>query len=262
MNMNSNLSFYGFNFGRNSVHTARTIMLAELKGLLDYVNNPEAEKTEYLRAIDEENCLGKRSGKTRLLTYRHLSELYGLDPALTLFRSLLFFWYRDPDGQSLLALLCAYARDSLLRATVPFIQKFTPGASVTREALEAYIDDLEPGRFSPATLKSTAQNINSSWTKSGHLRGRKHKVRSIAMATVGSVSYALLLGYLAGIRGQSLFSSEYIKLLDCTSGHALELAEEASRSSWITCKRIDEVVEVLFPNVINPQEMERLHEQG
>ena len=230
--------------------------------LLAYVNNPEAGKADYFRAVDEENCLGKRSGKTRLLTYRHLTELYGLDPAMTLFRSLLFFWYRDPGGQPLMALLCAYAREGLLRATAPFILNFTPGTPVAREALEAYIDELEPGRFSPATLKSTAQNLNSSWTKSGHLRGRKNKIRSTAKATAGSASYALLLGYLAGIRGQSLFNSEYVKLLDCPGEYALELAEEASRRGWITINRIGEVIEVLFPKIIRTGEMELPREQG
>jgi len=256
MNRSHHLYLYGFNFGRNSVHTARTIMLDELRMLLAYVNNPEAGKADYLRAIEEENCLGKRSGKNRLLTYRHLTELYALDPAVTLFRSLLFFWYRDPDGQPLLALFCAYARDVLLRATAPFILKFTPGLSVTREALETYIDELEPGRFSPVTLKSTAQNINSSWTKSGHLSGRKYKIRSTATATAGSVSYALLLGYLTGIRGKSLFSCEYVKLLDCLAEHAVELAEEASRRGWITINRIGDVIEVLFPKIIRIEELE------
>ena len=171
-------------------------------------------------------------------------------------------WNRDIDGQPLLALLCTFARDSIFRSTAPFILKFPEGATITRESLEEFIDAQEPGRFSKATLKSTAQNINSTWTKSGHLYGRARKVRSRANPTAGSVSYALLLGYLAGSRGQALFQTEYTKLLDCTFDKAIELAESASRKGWIVFKRVGDVIEVLFPNLINQEEMEWLREQS
>lgn len=259
---NHQLSRFGFNFERSGAHTSRTMMLEELRALLTYVDRPEAEKSDYLQVIDVENCLGKRSGKTRRLTYRHLVDLYSLDRANVLFRGLLYFWNRDIDGRPLLALLCTVARDSIFRSTAPFILKFPEGATITRESLEEFIDAQEPGRFSKATLKSTAQNINSTWTKSGHLHGRARKVRSRAHPTAGSVSYALLLGYLAGSRGQALFQTEYIKLLDCTFDQAIELALDASRKGWILFKRLGDVIEVLFPNLINQEEMEWLREQS
>ena len=256
------LSRFGFSFERGGAHTSRTMMLEEMGILLTYVDQPEAEKSDYLQAIDDENCLGKRSGKTRTLTYRHLVNLYSLDRTNVLFRALLYFWNRDIVGQPLLALLCTFARDSIFRSTAPFILKFPEGATITRESLEEFIDAQEPGRFSKATLKSTAQNINSTWTKSGHLYGRARKVRSRANPTAGSVSYALLLGYLTGVRGQSLFQTEYTKLLDCTFDKAIELAENASRKGWIVFKRVGDVSEVLFPNLINQEEMEWLREQS
>lgn len=259
---NKQLSRFGFRFERGGAHTSRTMMLEELGALLTYVDQPEADKSAYLQAIDDENCLGKRSGKTRTLTYRHLVDLYSLDRTNVLFRALLYFWNRDIHGQPLLALLCTYARDSIFRSTAPFILKFAEGATITRESLVEFIDSKEPGRFSEATLKSTAQNINSTWTKSGHLYGRSRKVRSRANATAGSVSYALLLGYLSGVRGQALFQTEYTKLLDCSFDKAIELAEEASRKGWIVYKRLGDVIEVLFPNLINQEEMEWLREQS
>jgi len=252
---NNGLIRFGFSFKRGGTHTSRTMMLEELRALLSYVEFSEAGKSDYRRAIDDENCLGKRSGKTRTLTYRHLVDLYSLDPSVTLFHALLYFWQRDPSSQPLLTLLCTYARDPVFRISAPFILKFPEGATITREGLEAFIDGKEPGRFSKATLKSTAQNINSTWTKSGHLTGRAHKVRTRAAPTVGSVSYALLLGYLNGVRGESLFRAEYAKLLDCSFGKAVELAIDASRKGWIMFKRVGNVIEVLFPNLINAQEM-------
>lgn len=238
------------------------MMLEEFGALLAYVGRSEADKSDYLQAIDVENCLGKRSGKTRTLTYRHLVDLYSLDRTNALFRVLLYFWNRDLDGQPLLALLCSYARDSIFRSAAPFILKFPEGTTITRESLEEFIDAQYPGRFSKATLKSTAQNINSTLTKSGHLYGRARKVRSCANPTAGSVSYALFLGYLTGTRGQALFQTEYAKLLDCTFNQAIELAEEASRKGWIVFKRVGDVMEVLFPNLINQKEMEWLREQN
>ena len=253
---------FGFRNQRSGVHLARTMMLEELRLLLSFVDDPQADKSIYVQAIENENCLSKRSGNTRSLTARHLSDLYGLDPSITIFHALRFFWKRDPDGQSLLALLCAYARDSILRSSAAFIQNHSPGQIVSRQALEKFIDHQEPGRFSKATLKSTAQNINSTWTQSGHLKGRAKKVRTQAQATPGSVSYALLLGYLNGARGESIFKTEYAGLLDCSFYRLIELATEASQKGWIVFKRLGEVIEVLFPNVLSEKEMEWIREQN
>jgi hypothetical protein len=258
----NNLKRFGFSYERGGVHTARTIMLTELRALLLYVDKADTAKAEYLAAIQTANCLGKRSGKTRMLTYRHLVDLYALDPCFMLFRSLRFFWTRDIDGQPLLATLCAYSRDPIFRATAPFILEFQEGATVSRVALEEFIENQEPGRFSKATLKSTAQNINSSWTQAGHLSGRVRKLRSRAVATPGAASFALLLGYVSGLRGESLLKSDFTRMLDCSFEKTIELAEDASRRGWISLKRVGQVVEVLFPNLITAQEMEWLREQN
>ena len=259
---NKKLERLGFSYERGGVHTARTMMLAELRALLSFVDVADAARADYLEAIQTANCLGKRSGKTRTLTFRHLADLYALDPSLLVFRALRFFWQRDVDGPPLLAALCAYSRDPLLRATAPFVLGFQEGATVTREAMEEFIDAQEPGRFSKATLKSTAQNINSSWTQAGHLAGRVRKVRARGVATPGTVSLALLLGYVSGLRGESLLKSDFTRMLDCSFEKTIELAEDASRRGWISLKRVGQVVEVLFPNLITAQEMEWLREQN
>jgi len=262
MTGNDRLARFGFCFKRGGAHTARTMMLAELEEVLAYVDDPDAGKSEYRQAVVDENCLGKRSAKTRAITYNHLVELYGLDPSFLLFRSLLFFWKRDIAGRPLLALLCTYARDGVFRSSAPQVLQSAEGTTIARETMEAFIDDLEPGRFSAATLKSVAQNINATWTRSGHLTGRAKKVRTRAVPTSGAISYALLLAYLTGHRGASLFQSEYIALLECSFENALELAEDASRKGWIVFKRVGDVMEVLFPALITKQEMEWIREQN
>jgi hypothetical protein len=76
------------------------------------------------------------------------------------------------------------------------------------------------------------------------------------------VSYALFLGHLCGVRGEALFSTEFARLLDCSSGRSVELAEEASRRGWIVFKRVGKVMEVQFPNLLTTQEREWIHEQN
>lgn len=250
----------GFSYKRGGAHSSRTIMLAELHTLLASVDSPTATRAEYREAIEATNCLGKRSSKTRTLTFRHLADLYGLAPDLFVFRSLRFFWERDPDARPLLAMLCAYTRDPILRSCAPHILQAELGSTVGRATLETRINEQEPGRFSAATLQSTAQNINASWTQAGHLSGRARKVRTRASATPGAAAYALLLGYVSGLRGQFLLDSDFTRILDCPRGRTIELAEQASRRGWITLKRAGTVVEVLFPRLLTSEEMEWLRE--
>lgn len=262
MTKKNKLKKFGFSFPAGSAHVSRTMMFAELGTLLDHFNASDSSRAEYIRAIVEDNCLAKRTDKNRIISKRYLLELYSLDPNMLLFRSLLFFWKRDPGGRHLIALLCAYARDPLLRASAKYVLPLDEGVSATRESMEEFLDSLDPGRYSPGKLASNAKNLNSTWTQSGHLNGRTRKIRSKATPTAGCLSYALLLGYLTGIRGRALFTSEYVKLLDCSLEKAVELAEEASRKGWIVFKRVGDVIEVLFPNLINEQELEWLREQS
>jgi hypothetical protein len=241
---------------------SRTIMLSELRQLFEAVPDTSASHDCYVHCIEQENCLRKRSSRTRLLTTRHLSDLYALRPETTVFRTLRYFWQRDSEGRALLALLCAYGRDPLLRTSAPYVLDLHEGQPFSRTLLEAHLEEKYPGRFSKATLRSTSQNLASSWTQSGHLAGRVKKVRTAVTATAGVTAYALLLGFLAGARGEGLFTTEYARLLDCTTERAMELAGISSGRGWLTFKRIGQVVEVLFPVLITEREMEWIREQS
>lgn len=252
----------GFSFEKGGAHIARTMMFEELAALLAH-GNPEAATSEaYTLAIEKDNCLGKPSGRARQLTRRHLVSLYALDPGVLLFRALRYFWQRDEIGRPLLALLCAYARDAVLRGSAPFILDIPQGKTITREETQVFFERTFPGRFSPATLKSVAQNINGTWTRSGHLKGKVIKVRTRPPVTAAAAAYALLLAYSSGGRGMNLFVSEYVKLLDCGRERAIELAEEASRRGWLVFKSIGDVVEVQFPKLLSAEEKELVREQA
>ena len=74
-----------------SAHASRTMMLDELTLLLDTVED-DASQERYQDAIVEQNCLGKRSERTRILSFRHLVDLYALEPNTIVFRALRYFW--------------------------------------------------------------------------------------------------------------------------------------------------------------------------
>src|SRR5690348_14662137 len=96
----------GFRWGEKGTHTSRTIMLDELRAVLASCR-PDATRADYLRAIHEDNCLGKRTAATRKLSSQRLSELYALDPDVPLFWVMRRCWYADRAGQAVLGLLLA-----------------------------------------------------------------------------------------------------------------------------------------------------------
>jgi len=245
----------GFRVGPSGVHIGRTIMLDELRTLLSCVPSPDAQREDYIKAIVENNCLGKRSQKNRELSARHLMTLYSLDSSVATFQALRYFWIRDVCSQPRIALLSAYSRDGLLRMSAPYVLSLKEGEVLDRAAFKEFLDKKASGRLSGFCLEGLVRNVCGTLIRSGHLH-RAGKARSKAVATEGSVSYALFLGYLCGARGEALFSTEFAKLLDCSSARMIELAEEASRRGWINFKRIGNVMEVQFTNLLTAQERE------
>jgi hypothetical protein len=123
-----------------SVHTSRTMMLQELRLLLDSVD-ADAPASRYVAAIMDDNVLGKPTRSTRQRTAKHLIELYALDPNFTLFRLLRHFWAADAASQPMLAFLVACARDPLLRASTPFLFTIPLGQTVLPEAIADYLHE-------------------------------------------------------------------------------------------------------------------------
>lgn len=251
----------GFKTNAGGAHASRTIMLAELGLLLDACP-AEAAQAEYRQAAVDLNCLGKRSASTRMLTWGHLVDLYGVSPEQLVFRGLRWFWARDIEGRPLVALTAALARDGLLSSIAPEVWSVPIGTTVLRESVETVITGKFPDRFSPATLKSVAQNINATLTQAGHLSGRVRKLREQARPTAGSVAYALLLGYASGARGPELFQTRFMKAQDVPVAVCIELAGEASRKGWLEFKRVADVMEAAFPRLIRPEEEAEIREQA
>lgn len=246
-------SRFGFRSGEKGSHTSRTMMLAELRLLLDHCR-PEATRSEYVSAICEDNCLGKRTAATRKASNQRLSELYALEPEVPLFRIMRRFWYADPSGQAILAMLLAMARDPLLRATAPSILKTQPGEELAKPQLVDAISRTVGSRLSESTLDKVVRNAASSWTQSGHLGGHRRKIRQKVDPTPITVAYALLLGYLAGIRGQALFESLWARVLDAPPNELTHLAVGARRLGLLDMTQSGGVVEVSLTRLLTQDE--------
>lgn len=250
---------FGFKFGQNGAHSARTMMLSELTQLFN--NRPaEAQPADYRDDVEMVNILHKPTSRARSLTWRHLVDLYGMDTAIPLFRIFRQFWETETEARPLLACQMALARDPILRSSKEKILSLQIGERLTREEMEQVYRDQFPNRFSPAMLKSLAQNVNGTWTNAGYLDGRSKKHRSEPQVYPVNVAFALLLGYLQGASGNRLFTTEWTAALDCRQERLLELARQASYRGLIDFKHSSEVVEITFPNYLTKDEELLLHE--
>lgn len=250
---------FGYRFGRNGPHASRTMMLTEISFLLARVNET-AGRSEYQQEVVEFNALGKPTKKARELTFRHLTDLYGLDPALPVFRVFRQLWCLDEPARPILALMMALVRDPLLRSSQTFMLTKHAGESIKREEMEALLTKDDPDRFSPASLKSFAQNINGTWTQAGFLAGRAHKTRVVPCVTATNVTFALFLGYLEGLSGQRLFTSSWMNLLPGSPDDLVAYANSAANRGQIVFMNAGGVKEVRFPGFLLPEEEKWLHE--
>ncbi len=259
MGYHTRMALLGFRAGRSGAHASRTIMLNELRALLDAAPM-DAGKPDYIRLVLDDNLLGKGTAKSRKLTLKHLVELYGLDDKLCLFRVFRRLWQQDVQARPVLALTLALARDPLLRLTRPLILARQPGEPLTRTEVEDVLYKADPGRFSAASLKSFAQNINGSWTQAGFLQGRVRKIRTQPPVTPVNLTFALFLGYLEGLRAQRLFSTDWVRLLYGSSDEPLTQAKSASRRGLLVFMNAGGVMEVRFPGYLTPEEEGWLYE--
>lgn len=241
----------GFKAGAKGAHSSRTMMLNDL-GAVFAATDATAQRKFYVAVITESNCLGKPTASTRRLSAQRLSELYGLDPEIPLFRVFRRLWDLDPQGRSLLALLMAIARDPLLAATVEPVISLPIGSEFQRDAVREGLQKVTGERLNADTLEKVLRNVASSWTQSGHLSGRTFKRRCLVAPTVHAALLALYLSYLTGFRGVDLFNSGWFMVMDCPPGRARELALEAKRLALIDLRIAGEVVDLKLDR-LDPQ---------
>lgn len=253
------LTEFGFRFGTAGPHSARSMMIEELKTLL-FARPESASLDDYRQDIEVFNVLHKPTENARKYTFQPIATLYGLSPVIPLFKIFRQWWELSIESQSMLALQLAVARDPILRSSAKIILPLQLGERLTREEVEDFLKQEIPNKYSAASLKSIAQNINGTWTQSGYLEGRNKKHRIQPKATYVNLAYALFLAHCHGLSGQRMFDSFWCQMLSQDKEHLFELAHRASLRGLINFKQVSEVIEVTFPNIelpkVAPQEGE------
>ncbi|MCW6004619.1 hypothetical protein K1W54_08485 [Micromonospora sp. CPCC 205371] len=231
--------------------TSQTIMVSSLRRLLANLP-PDALPDAYRAAVMDENVLGKQTVSAREWAFRQLRRFYALDPNSVLFRALRDLWDHEKSGQPLLAILCALARDPVLRATAQVIISTDAGGIVGPSEFEAAIEARFPGAYKENTRHTTAQKVASSWSQSGHLYQKKPgtKVRTRVRPTAAVTAYALMLGYLEGARGQALLDTLWVQMLDQPTSHLMDLAATASQFGMLEFRHAGGVVEITFHQLL------------
>jgi hypothetical protein len=157
---------FGFKIGVSGAHAARTMMLMDLTALLAAAPK-EAKREDFNRLIVDENLLGKRTTSNRWLTARHLADLYAFDHSVTIFRLLRFFWDADATSRPMLALLCAQARDALLRFSARKVLEMKPGETLTSKNFVDFFNLELPGRFNAGMASPLGQALPKTDRSSG-----------------------------------------------------------------------------------------------
>ena len=218
---------------------------------------PTASYPDYGAAILDHNVLHKRTQTTRRKSLRYLRELYDLRPGTLLFRALRDLWYQDEAAQPVLALLCALARDPSLRASAGVILNTPVGAGVTGQMLAYEVELHYRDHLNANTIAKIGRNAASSWTQSGHLTGRTHKVKVTPMAGPAATAYALLLGYLCGARGEALFATAWATMTELPDPQLHEQAFAASRMGWLEYRHAGAVTDVQFAYLLREEGQDR-----
>lgn len=234
-------------------HTARSMMLNELTALLSHTP-PEATPAQIEQAVIDANILDKPTLSSRKKSLHHLRELYGLDVSQALFRVLRDFAKRDGPSVPLLAVVCVYCRDPQLKQSFELINGLRVGEVLPRETMEAHLEASFPRRFSPAMKKSMAQNVNTTWTRSGHLSGKARKIRCLPECRPEAAAFAMFAGYLSGLRGQHLLESAFGRVVAKDPSVLLTQLPLASARGLIGFKFAGGIFEFDFRRLLTPEE--------
>lgn len=235
-----------FTLGTLRTTASHTIGIPHLVELLREVPS-DAPAEQYREAVVDGNVLGRPTQAGRQRSFRHLRELYFLDPGRPEFTALRYFWDIDPSSRPLLAGQLAFTRDEVLRASFAAIVDLPAGSSVTSADLTAAVAAQFGSEMSESTLGKTGRNSGACWTQTGHLAGRVKKIRTEVEARPATIAYAAYLGHLAGGRGLGVLDNPWSQILGFAPGRSLEALRDAHTQGLLDLLVAGNVVDVAFP---------------
>ena len=229
-----------------TIHTARTIMFAELERIMDC----SIDDNNYIDSLNN-NVIGKKSADGIRQTSSFITKLYGFDNNSTSFKAFKYFWeITEQDEKPLLALLFAIGRDYLLEESITVVGETKQGEKVTIEKMEENIESYYPNRFAVNTRKSMAQNIASSWKQAGFITGKVKNIRTQPTIGYHVVAFAFFLAFLDGDRGDFILTSKWVKALFLSEAKLRELAIEASMRDLFQYQYGGNVTSISFSNLL------------
>jgi len=222
-------------------------MVSEMARIMNAVSPDES-----FQKIMEENVTNKKTKSNILQTNKELISLYSFNIEHPPFRVLQYFWnIVDEKQKPLLAFLFAYGRDYLLFESSDVVLLTPIGEKVLTSKLEENLEKYHPNHYSENTRRSIAQNIASSWKQSGYVVGKVKNIRTKTSPDYYIVTFALIMAYLDGIRGDFLLASKWVKVLDITESQVRELAIEAARRDLLQYNFAGGVTTFSFNNLFN-----------
>lgn len=246
MTIEFDVSRQHFALGTLRTTASHTIGIPLLDTLLREVP-PDAPAEEYRKSVVEDNVLGRSTRAGRQRSFRHLRELYFLDPQRAEFTALRYFWGIDPSSYPLLAGVLAFTRDEVLRASFDAVADLPVGSGVTSTDLTAAVAAQFGNEMSESTLGKTGRNTGACWTQTGHLAGRAKKVRTDVEARPAAIAYAAYLGHLAGGRGLGVLDNPWSQILGLAPGRTVEALRDAHTQGLLDLLVAGNVVDVSFP---------------
>jgi hypothetical protein len=229
----------GFLDGDRGAHSHATLMVRDLDAIFA-ATVPTAAPADYARIVVDENVLGKRTAAARKHTLHNLVNLYAMDPTVPVFRIFRSLWAQEPEGRPLLALLCAVARDPLLRASAEAVLDAPLGKPLASATLAATVTR----QMTPATKGAVGTRVLSSWAQAGFLDTARKRNRVHPRATPAVAAYALVLGFMEGSRGSLLLTTTWTRLLDCPADEVLAFVRQAARRGWVEYRAAGDVMDL------------------
>jgi len=230
-----------------TVHTGRTIMFKELQKVM----NHGLDNDDYVEAI-KQNVFNKATKSGVSYTAKFLRRLYDFDMSLPTFKAFKHFWHiANERDKPILALIYAIGSDYQLKNSIPVINNTEIGEKVTVESIESNIENLDPKKYTSNTLRSMAQNIASSWKQAGFITGKVKNIRTKPDINYLVLTFALLMAYLNGLRGDFILTSDWVKGLTLDERTIRSLAIEAAKRDLLQYKYAGNVTSITFKNLLN-----------
>src|SRR5690606_20891452 len=118
------------------------------------------------------------------------------------------------------------------------------------EGFERMVTKHHPNKYSPKTLRSVAQNIASSWKQAGYIEGKVKNIRVENNPSYAIVSFALLMAYIDGARGEYMMDHACVKCLDVTNDELHQLIKDAADRDLMRYNRSGPTMVISFENYL------------